>query len=160
MSETVHKTLPEHYHGLVSTLIDKDGIYPHSAAAVSEDGGLSVMALDMDIHGWTQQFWDHVQGLRSEAREVIFGLDMRTAPNQGTEFADALVFVYWVQDPVKKLADPSCFKVGVINYQHEPRIVRPIDWNNSHWTHWMMSWLQKTRPPFLIRTMKTKPATP
>lgn len=154
--EVIHKTLPEHFLGLVESLIDESGVYPHPAMSVQEDGGLSVMALDMDVNGWAQQFWSQIQGMRGQCVEAAFGLDMRTMPNQGTEFADVLVFVYWTLDPSKKLADPSCFKVGVINYQHEPRVVRPIDWNNSHWTHWMKSWIEKTRPPFLVRTVKAK----
>lgn len=148
------KPLPDIYAESVANVIDERGVYPHQAMALRTDGSLRMMALDTDVHEWSRLFWNEVQGLNGQNAEVIFGLDMSTRPNQGTEFADALVLVHWTHDPDKKLADPSCFKTGVINYQHEPRIVRPIDWNNEHWQHWMQSWLQSTRPPFLVRTQK------
>lgn len=147
------KSAAEIYASTVESVIDESGVYPHQAIAVRDDGSMQMMALDVDIHTWSRLFWENVQGPNTA---VIFGLDMRTMPDQGTEFADALVFVHWQRDPDKKLADPSCFRTGVINYQNEPRIVRPIDWDNSHWQHWMRSWLQKTRPAFLVRLEKAK----
>jgi len=48
--------------------------------------------------------------------------------DEGTEFDDVLTCLYW---------DGASIHSGVINYQHEPRIVRPIDWENLFWNFTM-----------------------
>jgi len=132
---------------MIERVIDEEGVYPHQGMARKQDGKLEVLALAVDVPTLIKTFWNKL----GDSEEVIFGLDMTTRPDQGTRYADALVLAHWRKDPSKELADPSCLRVGVINYQHEPRIVDPIDWDNSHWDHWVRSVFPTYRPPFLIR---------
>jgi len=65
----------------------------------------------------------------------MLGLDRTTKPGQGTEFADVLTCVLWdaQKDEFTAKEWREWLKIGVINYQNEPRIVRPIDWDNEYW---------------------------
>lgn len=141
------KPLPEVFMDMVNIAIDEDGIYPHQMVAMAKDGGLQVHAMMVDLPNLVQYFWNKL----GDSEEVIVGIDMSTRPDQGTKYADALVIAYWRRDPDKKLTDPSCLKIGVVNYQNEPRIIDPIDWDNDHWDHWVRSVFPKYLPPFLIR---------
>jgi hypothetical protein len=147
MNEPPHR-LPDVYFEMIERVIDEEGVYPHQGVARKKDDSLEVMAIAVDVPTLIQTFWNKL----GESEEVIVGIDMSTRPNQGTHYADALVFAHWTRDPSKKLTDEDCLRVGVINYQHEPRIVDAIDWENTHWTHWVRAVFPNYRPPFLIRT--------
>ena len=40
----------------------------------------------------------------------------------------------------------TSFRIGVINYQHSPRIVRPFDFANEYWIEQMTAELRYRRP--------------
>ena len=141
------KPLPEVYMDMINIAINEDGVYPHQMIAMAKDKSLQIHAMMVDVPTLVEHFWNKL----GESEEVIVGIDMQTRPDQGTHYADALVITYWTRAAHKKLTDPSCLQVGVINYQHEPRIVDAIDWKNNHWDHWVRSVFPKYRPPFLIR---------
>lgn len=143
MSEPLTKT----YFDMIERIIDEDGVYPHQGMVRKKGDKLEMHSLAVDIPTLIKHFWNQL----GEAEEVIYGIDMTTRLNQGTRYADALVLAHWTRDPGKKLSDPSLLRVGVINYQDEPRIVDPIDWDNNHWDHWVRAVFPKYRPPFLIR---------
>ena len=153
MTITQEKSLVEQYVEFSTNRIDEDGIQPNMGWAKRHaDGKLVVFAIVASPEDWARLFWKEV-GSKSPSEvndELVFGLDMVTKEGQGTEFADALVFVHWKRDPDKKLADSSCFRVGVVNYQHEPRVVRPVDWENEHWTQWTLGWLKQHHPGLLF----------
>jgi len=141
------ETLPETFMGMVKIAIDEEGVYPHQMISMDKDGGLQVHAMAVEVPDLVQHFWNKL----GESEEVIVGIDMSTRPDQGTRYADALVVAYWKRAAGKKLTDPSCLQVGVINYQNEPRIVDDYDWENTHWDHWVRSVFPTYRPPFLVR---------
>ncbi len=66
-----------------------------------------------------------------------------------------LTCLYWWDDP--EINWGRSLKVGVINYQNEPRIVRPWDWGNVFWTAQVLREAKATRPPFRI-TLDSKEA--
>ena len=141
--------LTKDYFELIERVIDEEGIYPHQALVTTEDGGLQMHALAVDVPTLIRHFWNTI----GTSKEVVYGLDMSTRPDQGTRYADALVLAHWTKLPGKPLSDPECLKVGVINYQDEPRIVDPIDWENSHWDQWVRATFNSPtyKPPFLVR---------
>jgi len=152
----VTKTLPQMFFELIERSIDEEGVYPHQMLVLKQDDTLEMHALAVDVPQLINHYWNKL----SDAKEVIVGLDMSTRPNQGTLYADALVFAYWTRPTsmTMKLSDPSCLQVGVINYQFEPWIVDPIDWKNTHWDHWVRAVFPNYRPPFLIRLEHDTPA--
>lgn len=120
----------ETFNQMISMVIDENGIYPHQM--VSRKGeAVRITALAVDNAGQAvSKAWEEIN---DGADELAFGVDMSTRPGQGTEFADALVLGHFTRQSGKKTTNPDCWRIGVINYQNEPRIVRDIDWENSHW---------------------------
>lgn len=117
----------------VAAIIDERGIYPYPCYTLDREGKLGIHALAVND---SEQVLQHVTKLRMECcKEIIFGIDMTTRPDQGTEFADVLVCGYWKYGARK-------WEVGVINYQHDPRIVRPFDWDNEFWKGTLGAWLK------------------
>lgn len=112
---------PEIFWEMVAGSIDEEGVYPQQMITV-EDGALCVHALCIN----PPQIMQLVKRKIAEGvEELIFGLDRTTKPGQGTEFADVLTCGHYKDGQ---------WRVGVINYQHEPRIVRDWDWDNEFWT--------------------------
>lgn len=112
--------LPEIFHDLISNAIDEAGVYPHQAIAKRADGKLEMMALDGALLGVLV-----AKANEPQIVELIYGFDRMTRPGQGTEFADCLAGAYYQQG--------AGWRPLVIDYQHEPRIVRPINWANGFW---------------------------
>jgi hypothetical protein len=122
--------LIEMFSQMISLAIDEKGVYPHQM--VSRQGeAVRVTALAVDNAGQAiNKAWDEIN---DGADELAIGIDMMTKPDQGTEFADALVLGHFTRQEGKMTTNPECWRIGVINYQNEPRIIRDIDWENSHW---------------------------
>ena len=143
--KAVESKLVEDFHTYVSRVIDEKGVYPLP--------GMSKIGFEdkMEVAAITSPFlamkwlWDQVA--IKGAVECILGVDMTTMPNQGTEFADVLVCFHWAEGMDGKDWGNS-FRIGVINYQNEPRIVRPYDWNNSHWIKVATGLILSERPKF------------
>lgn len=126
--------------------IDEKGIYPQPGLVIRDDGTKEICALaqhPLDIYKW---FWERV--LTDNVSELLFGLDRTTQEGQGTKYADVLTCVHWKRDFDSNPLD--AFRVGVINYQHDPRIVDPFDWDNSFWQGRIGYELKQTRPAFIL----------
>lgn len=134
---------------IITRSITKKGIYPFPVMHLDGKGVFHVGVLDLKPEQCFDLFWSIV--CRGECSAIIMGLDRFTKPGQGTEFNDVLTVVCWWDDP--KVTWKATHRVGVINYQHEPRIVRPIDWGNAHWNKQLTFELEKTRPLLKIPTM-------
>lgn len=143
------ESLPERFFNLLEIAIDENGFYPHQYMAKQAHGGLHCysIAVPQPVMVY-QQLWIDVFG--TETDEIIFGLDRTTQDGQGTEFNDALVCVYW------KRECPTKFAVGVVNYQFEPRVIRPFDWNNSFWISRVQIELNSTRAVFARARIMSK----
>jgi len=125
----------------VARSIDEQGCFPYPCLSLAADGVLCFAAVAVSPEASVRYFWDLIT---KGATEVIFGLDHYTKPGQGTEFADVVSVIHW-----KGILGPtfqSQRRIGVINYQHSPRVVRPIDWNNRHWTVVMTRMAMKYAP--------------
>ncbi len=116
--------LPEMFWTIAESSVDVEGIYPHHAFSL-QDGKLTCVALMID----PPEVLAVIKKLITDgAEEIIYGLDRMTRPGQGTEFADVLTCGHYKDGK---------WRIGVINYQHEPRIVREWDWDNEFWTEAM-----------------------
>jgi len=122
-----NKSFTDQFHDLVAMSIDDKGVYPQQAMAVDGEGRLSVFSLALPAPQIYE--WFGAQLLTGGHCQIIFGVDRFTRPGQGTEFADVITCCHWR----KEAADGLHFRIGVINYQHQPRIVRPFDWDNEYW---------------------------
>jgi hypothetical protein len=116
------QNLVEMFCGLVDPSIDERGVYPHHALVMSQDDKLTMMALDLFPE---QVLRAMVVEILKGAKELIYGLDRTCLDGQGTTLGDCVAGVYW---------NGTEFKPFIIEYQHSPRIVKEINWDNEFWT--------------------------
>jgi len=140
----------EAFGTLLETSLDEKGYFPQPGIVLAKDGGLEIVALDLNAGDIINWFWNTVT--IKEAQEVIFGIDRTTKPGQGTEFADVLTCAHW--EPSLHESWSRSFRIGVVNYQWDPRIVRPIDWDNEWWKTHMAGELLSRVPPFRLKVQE------
>lgn len=138
--------LVEEFEHMIAVGIDETGVHPNPGMHIAEDGTLNLSALDLEPEQIFDWFWNLISV--ENCQEIIFGLDRSTKKGQGTEFSDVVTCCHWRE----KWNKP--FRIGVINYQHEPRIVRPIDWENQFWIKQMGAEVRQRTPPFRIQVTK------
>lgn len=114
----------------VERSIDSSGVYPFPGIAVMRDGGIEFAAI---TDAGLCFDWFRKQLANPDCGEAIFGIDRTTRDGQGTKFDDVLTCCHWQR------SDSGGARIGVINYQIEPRIVRPFDWKNVFWTERMLA---------------------
>lgn len=115
------KDIVEAYYSLIKIAIDKHGVYPHHLIVESDDGGWNACALDIAT---SEAMTFLVSEFKAGPAKLICGFDRTCLSNQGTTLGDCVAGHYW--DGVK-------WSSFVIEYQENPRIVKPIDWDNKFW---------------------------
>lgn len=122
MADPTPKALPDQYHELVSTSIDEKGIEIPHGLIIDDDDALTMIALAVPAsqgYGFMLAQWVKLRG-----KEMIFAFDRFTREGQGTTLGDVMAGHY-------------CTRAGtrpfIIEYQHAPRIVKPIQWDNAFW---------------------------
>lgn len=138
------RTLFDRFCELVANSIDQTGIYPGPACWVDRKGKMTIAALALDAGGVLNEVWRQISS--EQVSELVFGLDRFTKPGQGTEFADVLACAHWIEGYADSW-DKS-WRPFVINYQFEPRIVRPPDFANDFWNKKILSELRAHCPPY------------
>lgn len=111
--------LMEIYHNLTSQSIDEKGIFPHNA--LLRRGG-SIEAIGFAVEAPLA-----AQSLRSIMKEnkpdeVVYGFD-RHGGEQGT-MLDLVAGAHW---------NGEVWRPFIIEYQHEPRIVKPTNYGHEAW---------------------------
>ncbi|CAN5371224.1 hypothetical protein BH10PSE14_BH10PSE14_04680 [soil metagenome] len=116
------QSLPDMYHEHLARCIDEKGIEIPHGFVVHQDGTMTLLALAVPPdHAYRVML---SQWLR-DAKEMIFALDRFARDGQGTTLGDLMAGYYFVRGE-----RPRPF---IIEYQHEPRIVYPIAWDNAFW---------------------------
>ncbi|SMH62864.1 hypothetical protein [Azospirillum agricola] len=128
--------LPALFHELVAACIDEDGVWPHQMITRHGDR-LELGALALPPGGVMAHLRRTILG---GADELIYGMDRYTKPGQSTEFTDCIAGG-WYRRAVG-------WRIGVINYRNEPRIVRAWDWSNVWWTNAVAHELRQILPDF------------
>jgi hypothetical protein len=116
------KSLVEMYEEWIATSIDDEGISLPHAFQMDAAGSLTLYALDVppaDGYHLMLSRW-----LCEKPRELIFGFDRFAKSGQGTTLGDLMAGFHIVG------VTPRPF---IIEYQHAPRIVKPIEWGNTFW---------------------------
>lgn len=117
---------------MVAESLDSDGVYPHICVCQPAEGKLEVQLLYYDY----SQVIAHCAQLKLlGATEIMFGVDRTTKEGQGTEFKDVLTCGHWQCD--------NGWRIAVLNYQYEPRILRDFDWDNAFWSAAMLEEIQR-----------------
>jgi hypothetical protein len=113
--------LPTQYRDVVDSHIDETGIEIAPALVINDAGLLIMMALAVPP---TEAYTAVINEITKGASEAIFALDRFTKPGQGTTLGDVMAGHYYSR---------GVFKPFIIEYQHEPRILGEIVWDNEHW---------------------------
>lgn len=130
MGSNPTKPLPEQYRDWINNAIDEKGVGLNHGMIVAPDGAMTVYALDLT----PAQAYAIMLGEWTKRRpsEMIFALDRFTKPGQGTTLGDLVAGFYCPSQTEK----PRPF---IIEYQHAPRLVKPIQWDNLFWNGALMS---------------------
>ncbi|MEG3167521.1 hypothetical protein U1737_04855 [Sphingomonas sp. LB3N6] len=116
------KSLTEIYHGWISSTVDEKGFEIPHGLIIDQAGGMTVVALAVPPE---QAYQVMIEQWGRGASEAIFALDRFGKPDQGTTLGDVMAGFHFTRD-----AAPRPF---IVEYQHSPRIVKPIEWNNLFW---------------------------
>lgn len=140
----------ESFESYIPNLIDNKGIHPAPMVVLLDEDRWELQALDLDFDQILQHFCTRI--IDSEVAAAIVGIDRTTRPGQGTEFADVLTCILYerADSSILEVRVRDQFRYGVINYQHKPRIVRPIDWDNSFWNEQLRRELFQFIPSLVI----------
>ncbi len=118
--------LPAKFLKMNSIMIDANGIRLPQAIAKMRDGTLTIIGLD-GAGGPLFCYAALAQLVRQSVPvELVFGLDRYCLPDQGTELCDVL--------SVHHYRFGHGWRYGIIEYQHKPRVVKPIAWDHPWWT--------------------------
>lgn len=146
MTDQQQLNLDTQFFSAVEVHIDDEGVYPFPAMSCDSDGRIE-FAMITDAELCFKWFWEKTT--KPETVEALFGLDRTTKEGQGTEFDDVLTCLHWKRP--NEVDDSSEYRVGVINYQVDPRIVRPWDWDNEFWRTRMLAELKAFCPVVRLR---------
>lgn len=146
----IPENLLNDYHKYVESLIEPKGIYPSPMMYWNREGKLHVGLIDLPPRETMEYFWRVIT--TEEPQAILIGLDRSAKPGQGTEFADVLTVIGWWDDPEVNWG--RSLVPAVLNYQHEPRIVRPFDYENQFWNEIILREVKAFRPPTRIRTTR------
>lgn len=116
------KPLIDTYLDWLSLAIDAEGVSLPNALVLHEDGTMTVIALPLSPD---QAYRLLLAKFGDDVREMVFAFDRFTKPGQGTTLADVMAGFHLV-----RFQEPRPF---IVEYQHEPRIIRPVDWSNESW---------------------------
>lgn len=114
--------LPTLYHNHIGICIGQGGVYPHVMMVEDPQNKLGVFALDLKPEQVMKKAVDTL--IKEKPKQLMFGLDRYSKPNQGTTLGDLIGGLYWNGDG---------WRPFIIEYQDEPRIVKPLDWDNPYW---------------------------
>lgn len=103
--------------------IDENGIRIPNMI-VSNGDGYDVHGLGFHGPNLALLTYKHVASvyLRQRPQQLIFGMDRYALPDQDIPTKDFLSVHFWTG---------KIWRLGVLAYQHEPRIVHPIDWQTT-----------------------------
>lgn len=111
------------YYVHISHSIDEKGVYPHQMMCEDGDGKLGVYALMLNkpeevLRAVLKALMEH------KPKQLIYGMDRYCKPGQGTTLGDCIAGGYW---------NGEAWRPYIIEYQHEPRIIKPMDFDNAFW---------------------------
>ncbi|PCG08721.1 hypothetical protein COA17_11235 [Sphingomonas ginsenosidimutans] len=122
MTDAPPQPLPDLLHDWACRTIGEDGFGIPNAFVVDATGALTIMALVVPPDAAYRYMLAH--WAKEQPREMIFALDRFARPEQGTTLGDLLAGWHFTREK------PRPF---IIEYQYEPRIVKPVDWENPFW---------------------------
>lgn len=122
MADAAPKPLVESWLDWLAHSIDTKGVELPNALLLDRAGELTVYALAVPPDQGYQLML--AECANRQARELIFAFDRFAKPGQGTTLGDLMAGHHYAG---------GRWRPFVVEYQHEPRIVKPICWSNLFW---------------------------
>ena len=141
MTSASPKPLPEAYHDWLVATVDEKGFETPFGMVIGTDGRMTVLALAVP----PAEAYKVVLATMQEVgvNEAIFALDRFTKPGQGTTLRDVMAGHYLAEGTARPF---------IVEYQHAPRIVKPIDWHNTFWNRALMGELRQVIGSVLLES--------
>lgn len=130
MADSCHvspETLPSIYEGWISSAIDEEGISLPQAMRLDQNGELTIYALALPVDEAYPLML--TEWLSKKPQAMIFAFDRFAKDGQGTTLGDLMAGHYFVGGERRPF---------IVEYQHKPRIVKPINWSNDFWNAALM----------------------
>jgi len=128
-------TLPTLLRDLVSGSIDVRGVHPQQAAVVHMNHAVNYDTIPGDeklVARWIRSM------LAFGVLEIIFATDRFALAGQGTELEDLVAGAH---------LRVGVWRPFIIEYRHDPRLVKPICWTNGYWNRAIAEELAWMLPP-------------
>jgi hypothetical protein len=152
------QVLAPYFESRIESLITKRGIYPFPLMILTSAGLHQVKVEGMDMKA-LETFFRACSEAHEErgVQAAMFGLDRIVTPEQRLECDSVLTC--WLYERADRSSIPliqarDCFRFGVIAYQHKPRIVKPIVWDNPFWLAQMRSEMEAMIPNVVVHKGK------
>lgn len=116
--------LVETYLKLVKGIVNEDGVYPQQGVIKTKNNHCEIVSFALPgLELWTAI---NRRLRKQDIQEYIFGMDLRSIEEDGTEFSDLLLIAH-----VKE----NQFHIGVLEYKYNDgnAIWKDIDWNNEYY---------------------------
>jgi hypothetical protein len=112
----------EMIHRNIAGMIDDEGVFPHQMIVLKKDGSVTMLSLSVNPPSMFKEMarWKAMP----DTAELVFGLDRFCLPDQGTTLGDCVACLHW---------DGILWRTFIVEYQNEPRIVKPVDRDNAWW---------------------------
>ena len=144
------------FESLLSITIDERGFSHPPLLARHHDGKITMAT--MMLPG--EKIFDTVleQFIADlTVRELVFGIDRFTQPDQGTKYADVLTVFWWVGEHSENYG----FRFGVVDYVPPPnKVIEPIKWDNAFWNASMFKTVEASHRDTVRRVNQYRAADP
>ncbi len=119
----------------LSPQVKAKGIYPYPMVVYTARGFDLV-----STRGTVSEVYDYFCKACShpEVKAAVFGIDRTSPEEMKTELKDVLSIVLYEKPPFalyETVRARECFKFGIIEYKHKPRVLRKINWEHTKWNN-------------------------
>lgn len=131
--------------------LEPEGYYPFPMVVFKDGGLMDLHALDLTVEQCLMHFCTAT--LEKNVRFAFMGIDRTTMPGQGTTLGDVLTVFTYERAP-EHLAElrvrDQYRKFAIMEYQVEPKIVQPFNYENAFWKRQMAGELFQFLPALVI----------
>lgn len=142
--------------------IGQHGFFPLPMMVLSGDGKLDPVELNMSDRGAMNTFCRAASHENTKA--TIVGIDRKISEDQAhrqrletTDFLTVCLYERASVAIVQSIRVRDMFKFGVVEYNFQPRLIRPVRWDNLYWIDSMKSQLNMYIPDVILGSAGDQP---
>lgn len=108
----------------LDSYIGPEGVSPGLGVLVDEDGQMTILAMAISSRDFRRHVSDQISQMENP-ESACFAFDCFARDGQGTTLQDLLVIYQWSKS--------KWSFAGIVEYQDEPRLIKPLNTDNDHW---------------------------